>query len=267
MRSIRYGIMQDFIPTSLRVIAVAAMFFTATAPAADGSLRDPQAESRLKEMSDFMGQLSGFSADVLVSDEQIMTDGLKLSALRSGSFKVQRPDKFFFERQGLVRDQAFYFDGKQLGMLANRLGLAVELPVPGDIEAALDTLTLTLGAELPARDLVSEDLHGPLMEPVQESAALGVVEINGIACRQLAFRTDEVDWQIWIAEGDQPLPCRYTITSKWVYAAPQFTVTFNDWQINPSFTSSDFQMTVPDGIETVEVEAFVEKLSQEEASE
>ena len=243
------------------------MFFTATATAADGSLRDPQAESRLKEMSDFMGQLSGFSADALISDERIMADGFKLSALRSGALKVQRPDKFFFARRGLVRDQAFYFDGEQLGMLANRLGFAVELPVSGDIEAALDTVTLTLGAELPARDLVSGDLYTPLMKPVQESAALGVVEINGVACRQLAFRTEEVDWQIWIAEGDQPLPCRYTITSKWLYAAPQFTVSFGDWQINPSFTKSDFQMTVPNGIETVEVEAFVEKLSQEETPE
>lgn len=243
------------------------MFFAATATATDTSLRDPQAEARLKDMSDFMGQLSGFSADALVSDERIMADGFKLSVLRSGSLKVQRPDKFFFERRGLARDQAFYFDGKQLGILANRLGLAVELPVSGDIEVALDTLTLTLGAELPARDLVSADLYQPLMEPVQESAALGVVEINGVACRQLAFRTDEVDWQIWIAEGDQPLPCRYSITSKWVYAAPQFTVTFSDWQINPRFTETDFQMAVPEGIETVDVEIFVEKLSQEEAPE
>ncbi len=259
--------MQDFKPMSLPFIAVVAMAFVATATASDSSLRDPQAEARLKDMSDFMGQLSGFSANALVSDEQIMADGFKLSALRSGSLKVQRPDKFFFERQGLVRDQAFYFDGKQLGILANRLGLALELPVSGDIEAALDTLTLTLGAELPARDLVSADLYTPLMAPVQESAALGVVKINGVACRQLAFRTEEVDWQLWIAEGDQPLPCRYTITSKWLYAAPQFTVSFSDWQINPSFTSSDFRMTVPDGIEMVEVEAFVEKLSQEEAPE
>lgn len=243
------------------------MFFATTVSAADSSLRDPKAEARLKEMSDFMGQLSGFSVNALVSDEQIMADGFKLSALRSGSLKIQRPDKLLFERKGLVRDQAFYFDGKQLGILANRIGLSVELPVSGDIEAALDTLTLTLGAELPARDLVSEDIYTPLMGPVQESSELGVVEINGVACRQLAFRTDEVDWQIWIAEGDQPLPCRYTVTSKWVSAAPQFTVTFSDWQLNPSFTESDFQMTVPDGIETVDVEAFVEKLSQEGAPE
>ena len=214
-----------------------------------------------------MGQLSGFSADAFVSDERIMADDLKLSALRTGSLKVQRPDNFFFESQGLMRDQAFYFDGEQLGILANRLGLAVELPVPGDIEAALDTLTVALGAELPARDLVSADLYTPLIEPVQESAALGVVEINGIDCRQLAFRTDEVDWQIWIAEGDRPLPCRYTITSKWVYAAPQFTVSFSNWQINPSFPDADFQMAIPAGTESVGIETLVEKLSQQEAPE
>ena len=38
------------------------------------------------------------------------------------------------------------------------------------------------------------------------------------------------DWQIWIAQGDQPYPCRYVITSKGVDQAPQFTMTIRDWK-------------------------------------
>jgi hypothetical protein len=226
------------------------------------SNRDAQAEALLKKMSDYMGQLESFSAEGLVADEQIMGDGFKLTALRSGSFKVQRPDKFYMQRKGMVRDQEFYFDGSRLVVHGKRLGVASDLPVSGDIDAVLDTVTKTLGAELPAHDLVSADSYTPLMEPVEESAYLGVVEIGGVSCRHLAFRTDEVDWQLWVQEGERPLPCRYTITSKWTYGAPQYTVTFGNWQVNPEFTDSDFTFSPPEGTKSATVEEFIEMLKQ-----
>ena len=94
------------------------------------------------------------------------------------------------------------------------------------------------------------------MEPVEESAYLNAVEIGGVSCRQLAFRTDEVDWQLWVEEGPRALPCRFTITSKWVYGAPQYTVTFTNWEVNPDLPASGFKFTAPDGVKSVTVEKF-----------
>ncbi len=49
--------------------------------------------------------------------------------------------------------------------------------------------------------------------------------------------------ELWVEEGERPLPCRYTITSKWTYGAPQYTVTFTNWQVNPKLAAGDFQFT------------------------
>lgn len=223
---------------------------------------DPQADALLKKMSDFMGGLKSFSADAYVFDEQIMGDGFKLSVLRSGSFKVQRPNMFFLARKGMLVDQEIFFDGNRLVAHSKRMGASVEVPVSGDVDAALDAVTETFGTELPARDLLSTDAHTPLMEPVEESAYLGAVEIAGVSCRQLAFRTDEVDWQLWVEEGDRPLPCRYTITSRWTYAAPQYTVTFSNWQVEPKLAASDFQFSAPEGTKSTTVEEFRKLLTQ-----
>ena len=38
---------------------------------------DPQADALLKEMSDYMGELSSFTFDFFVDDERIMSDGYK----------------------------------------------------------------------------------------------------------------------------------------------------------------------------------------------
>ena len=241
-------------------VTVALMLGASSVAAADDSstptLLDPQATALLKKMSDYMGGLTSFTADTYVFDEKIMGDGFKLSVLRSGTIKVQRPNKLYIARKGMVRDQEAFFDGSRLVLHGKRAGASVEVPFSGDVDAVLDAATATLGAELPARDLVSLDAYTPLMAAVEESAYLGTVEIGGVSCRQMAFRTDEVDWQLWVEEGDRPLPCRYTITSKWLFAAPQYTVTFTNWQVNPKLPASDFEYTAPAGTKSMTGEEF-----------
>jgi hypothetical protein len=248
--------------SALLFVGTGGMAFTATA--ADEP-RDPAAEALVKKMSDYMGGLKSFSADAAVVDEMIMGDGLKLTALRSGSFKIRRPDHFYMSRKGMVRDQEVYYDGKHLRVHAKTAGAVLDLPAEGDVDMVLNKAVEVFGAELPARDLLSADSYTPLMEAVEESAALGLVDIDGRTCRHLVFRTDEVDWQLWVEEGDRPLPCRYTITSKWTYAAPQYSVTFSNWAMDPELTDDVFSFTIPEGMQPVTAEELRNKIEEEAA--
>ena len=65
--------------------------------------------------------------------------------------------------------------------------------------------------------------------------------------RPPCFRTDEVDWQIWIAQGDRPYPCRYVITSPKVKGSPQYTIDVRDWKTGAEVASDSFSLTVPQG--------------------
>ena len=58
--------------------------------------------------------------------------------------------------------------------------------------------------------------------------------------RDIAFRAEDVDWQIWIAQGGRPYPCRYVITSKKVDNAPQYSVQIRDWKAGDQVASDDF---------------------------
>ena len=68
------------------------------------------------------------------------------------------------------------------------------------------------------------------MADVTDVKDLGSGVIGGVECDHLAFRAKDTDWQIWIAQGDKPYPCRYVITSKGVDQAPQFTMEIRDWK-------------------------------------
>ena len=82
----------------------------------------------------------------------------------------------------------------------------------------------------------------PLVNDVKD---LGSGVIHGIECDHLAFRTNEVDWQIWIAQGARPYPCRYVITSKKVTGWPQYTLDVWAWKTGTDVASDDFKLEIP----------------------
>ncbi|MGB5570556.1 MAG: DUF2092 domain-containing protein [Sedimenticolaceae bacterium] len=59
---------------------------------------------------------------------------------------------------------------------------------------------------------------------------IGSGVIGGVECDHLAFRAKEVDWQIWIAQGERVYPCRYTITSKLLNGGPQYSIQVRAWK-------------------------------------
>ena len=71
--------------------------------------------------------------------------------------------------------------------------------------------------------------------------------IRGIECDHLAFRTKEVDWQIWIAQGARPYPCRYVITSKKVRGSPEYTLDIRAWKTGGEVASDTFKPEIPPG--------------------
>ena len=49
-------------------------------------------------------------------------------------------------------------------------------------------------------DLLMSDMYGQLRPEVVDAKDLGSGVIDGVECDHLAFRTKEVDWQIWILQ-------------------------------------------------------------------
>jgi hypothetical protein len=79
-----------------------------------------------------------------------------------------------------------------------------------------------------------------LMAGVTNIKDLGSGVIGGVECDHLAFRKKEVDWQIWIAQGERPYPCRYSITSKQVAGGPQYSIQLSDWKSGDAVAPDDF---------------------------
>jgi hypothetical protein len=89
--------------------------------------------------------------------------------------------------------------------------------VPSPIDHLIDELQDKYDGPVPGADLLQSNVCDALMPLIIDAKDLGSGVIGGVECDHLAFRTNEVDWQIWIAQGARPYPCRYVIPSKLVH--------------------------------------------------
>ena len=83
---------------------------------------------------------------------------------------------------------------------------------------------------IPGADLLLGNVYETLSADVIEAKHIGLGVINGVECEHLAFRNQDVDWQLWVQVGAKPIPCKYVITSKAVGMAPQYTLVIRDWK-------------------------------------
>jgi hypothetical protein len=81
--------------------------------------------------------------------------------------------------------------------------------------------------------------------------------IDGTPVHRLAGRTETVDYQVWIAEGAQPLPLRVVLTYKNAEGQPQFRAQFADWDFSPEIQDAQFAFTPPEGAQKI---AFLAQL-------
>jgi hypothetical protein len=216
-----------------------------SAVAAEGV--DAEADRILRAMSAYLGGLAAFSVRADVDDEVIDLAGQKLQLSSSSSLLVERPNRLHAQRQGPQADLEVIFDGQTLTLHGKRLQLYTQIDAPGTIDDAVTELRAATGFDAPAGDLFYADPYPGLMTDVTAGAYLGLAYVDGIEAHHLAFRSNRVDWQIWIRTGDQPLPLKYVITSKWMTGAPQHSVRFRDWDTAPTIEADRFTFVAPAG--------------------
>lgn len=224
--------------------------------AASSTVSADEADARrlLKSMTDYLAAqtTSSFQYDAVL--EVVTAEGQKLALASSGSLAMQRPDKIHVTRQGGFADVELFFDGKALTILGHNLNLYTQVDAPGTLDQLVDELRNKYNRPLPAADLLLTDAYEALMHNVVDVKDLGSAVIGGVECDFLAFRAEEVDWQIWIAHGDRPYPCRYTITSKLISGGPQYSIQIRDWKAGDDVEKADFNFKNATNAEKVEME-------------
>ena len=231
--------------------ACSLVLLAGPATAAEGL--DPAADEILRSMSVFLAAQKAFSVSADISTEIITRDGQKLQFNAQSDLVMQRPGQFYAHRRGRFADLETFFDGRQLTLYGKTLGVYVQLDAPDTLDGAIDEIEAGGGPGLPASDLLLSDPYPALASGVTSSGYYGRGFVDGVECHHIAFREADVDWQLWVKVGDQPLPMKYVITTKWITGAPQFSVRLGDWNLKPAIKAGRFTFVPPADAVRVEV--------------
>jgi hypothetical protein len=212
-----------------------------------------EAKKLLKAMSDYLAAQKAISFGYDANLQVITTTGQKLGLASSGTVTLGRPDKVQTTRSGGIVDVETFFDGKTLTLLGKDINKYTQVDIPGTVDHLVDELKDKYNLPLPAADLLMTNSYDELTQGVYDSKDLGSGVINGAECDSLAFRKDDVDFQIWVAQGEQPYPCRLVITSTQVSGGPEYSVQIRDWKSGDAVALGDVSFKNPNNAEKVDV--------------
>jgi hypothetical protein len=222
---------------------------------------EADAKKMLKAMSDYMASEKAISFDFDAGLEVVTKDDQKLALLSSGSVVLNRPDKIRFTRAGGFADIELMSDGKTVTMFGKNTNIYVQADAPGSVDQLVNDLQEKFKRPMPAADLLLTNSYDELMSDVTDVKDLGSGVIGGVECDYMAFRKKDVDFQIWVAQGNKPYPCRYSITSRTVPGSPQYTIHIRDWKTGGEVASADFTFKNASNANKVEVKDVREKFS------
>jgi hypothetical protein len=205
---------------------------------------DPDAFKILTDMSEFLGDLPGFSADFDATADIITSQGQKLKLAASGNVLLSRPRQFRVKRLGSLAEMEFVLDGETLTLYGTRVNGYLELPAVS-IDEAITKIRNDVGFEVPGADILSASPFDLDVTDVVSGVHVGMTTVSGVPVHHLAFRGNQVDWQVWVTDGEDPLPVKYVITSKLMAGAPEYALLVTNWDTQPQFDDATFAFVPP----------------------
>ena len=218
---------------------------------AQGAAVDPVAVQTLQRMTDYLGSLKQFSVHTQITLEDLLPSGQRIDSDISTNVVISRPNKLHAERRGELFKQAFYYDGKTLTFYNSSADVYATEPAPATIEEMLDYARESLGLIIPASDMVYRNAFPLLMQGVTSATVIGKAVIKGVTCDHLAFSRPDVDFQVWVADGKQPLPCKYVVTDTSTPALISISTVMSDWNVASAVTDDRFSFDPPDGAKAI----------------
>ena len=217
------------------------------APAASAEA-ESEARAILMRMARFMAEAQSFSVSLRAGYDAVQKTGQKIEFGETRQLTVARPARLRIEGERSDGTKTLtVFDGKEIILIDRARNVYATAPQPGGLDDTVIYFVRDLGMRLPLALLLVSSVPAEMEDRVRSIAYVEKSSIDGAPSHHLAARTDTVDFQVWVADGDRPLPLRVVLTYKKAPGQPQFWATFSDWNLTPAIADSTFSATPPEG--------------------
>lgn len=196
----------------------------------------------LKRMGAYLDTLKTFGLTANTTIDVVTRDDQRLQLDGVTTYKVRRPNGFVIDLKSDIKNRTFIYDGKKFTVSAPELKYYATVDAPATNAATLDAIYDKYGIALPLEDLFHWNGDKTREAQLISGFVVGPATIDGVPTEHYAFREKDMDWQIWIAKGDKPLPKKLVIIDRTDETGPTYVARLS-WVENPTYSAQDFAFT------------------------
>lgn len=215
---------------------------------------DPDADRILRRMGNYLARATQFSFRAYKTVDFLLDSGQSIHLSDTTNVVVRRPDRVWAKSVGDTQNDQAWYDGKQLAILDRDENVYAVVEVPDNIDEMMDYVVEKLQIAVPLADMLFSDPYTMAIEKVRSGRYLGIHHVQSVKCHHLAFRQEGLDWQIWIEDGDMPVPRKLVITYKELPGHPQFIALLGKWDMAAKAPDDLFVFKAPAGAKRIDLE-------------
>ncbi len=242
----------------IRIVAAIACVcgWALTASSAEREARvEDEAVLKLKAMSAFVGGLKSFrfqTDETLDGATEFHGKDLKVQYSTRRTVSVMRPDKMLISLQGDISQRMLWLQAGRLTVFDSNAGAWSTMAAMDTLEATMLAVRDQAGMVLPLGALIFGDLSERIQKRAEYALYLGKHDVRGQPAHHVLFAGAGYTWQLWIADGDRPLPIKFVVTDTSTPTQPQYSIWIRDWDSNLRLEESLFEADVPKGAKRVD---------------
>ena len=240
---------------SLNVRLVAALLAGAASVGASPAARaanapaqkpviDPGAVAALQKMGAFLRAQQVMEVQSETTTDDVLPSGQKVEYGGTVSMKLRRPNRLRVDVVSDRKNERIFYDGNTFTVFQPAVGYYASFAAPPTVHELVDVLEQRYGVDLPLADLFRLGTDEAQLGAIRGATLVGMSTVKGAACSHYAFHQADIDWEIWIQEGTQPLPRKLVITTTTERSQPQFTSVLT-WNLAPTFDEQAFTFAPP----------------------
>jgi hypothetical protein len=222
----------------------AAKALTTGTAVADQNDIDPNAIAVLNKMGTYLRTLKAFQVQSSTTTDDVLEDGQIIQYATTADILARTPDRLRLEVNGDRQHRIYFYNGKDFTLFAPQLNYYGTVPAPSSISKLFDALDDKYDIQMPLRDLFEWGTPNSDVSKIKSATDIGPSSVGGTTCEQYAFRQEGLDWQIWIQNGDYPLPRKLVLATLTDDAHPQHSAVLT-WNLAPSFNDAAFTFDPP----------------------
>jgi hypothetical protein len=220
------------------------------------------ADEILKKMSDKLASAKTFTFSTSEVHTRVKLSGEKNDVRLEREALVRRPNGIRYTFKG-GREWSIWYDGKYLTAVSDKEKGFIQTSTPPTIDETLDEVADRFDINMPVSDLIYSSPYDSFTSSNSKGGVVGTQSVEGKLCDHLVYKTDAVDWELWVGKNDS-LPYELVLNYKDDVRNPRQQIIFKNWNLNAEATDKDFAFNIPQGYQRIPI---MEKIRLVESSQ